>query len=269
MYSKEYALENGYYFNLTYNRYVKCDIACTKCNDGPKDGNTNCIKCNEDNGYYKINGEISSSCYNNNTIRYGYYLDKLENPYKWSKCYEYCATCDFQGTKNNMHCNSCKKDIIDEITKKPIYFKLSNGNCIKSCPENLYLTYGGDCVEVCPNATYGYDPNTSCVGTCPVNYQINSVRKKCELVKLDDDVTPSKFKDTITNNLTLYIDSKKVINGSNFKAQIISSSDLDPIEQIKNGISVLYLGNCINTLKKHYNIPNDDDLISRNRNKRK
>jgi hypothetical protein len=168
-----------------------------------------------------------------------------------------------------MHCNSCKKDIIDEITKKPIYFKLSNGNWIKSCPENLYLTYGGDCVEVCPNATYGYDPNTSCVGTCPVNYQINSVRKKCELVKLDDDVTPSKFKDTITNNLTLYIDSKKVINGSNFKAQIISSSDLDPIEQIKNGISVLYLGNCINTLKKHYNIPNDDDLISRNRNKRK
>jgi len=259
--TNEYALENSFYFNLTYNKYIKCDQACLNCNDGPKDGNTNCIKCNEENGYYQINGNSSSSCYNNNTIGDGYYLDKLEKPYKWSQCYEYCATCDFKGSKNNMHCNSCKKDIIDEITKKPIYFKLSNGNCIKSCPENLYLTYGGDCVEVCPNATYGYDPNTSCVDTCPHNYQISSDRKKCELVKLDDDITPSKFKDVITNNLTLYVNSEKVINGYNFKAQIISSSDLDPLEQIKNGISGLNLGNCINILKKHYNIPNEEDLI--------
>ena len=259
--SNEYALENGFYFNLTYNSYIKCDQACINCNDGPKDGNTNCIKCNEENGYYQINGKSSSLCYNNNSIGDGYYLDKLEEPYKWSQCYEYCSSCDFKGTKSNMHCNSCKKDIIDEITKKPIYFKLSNGNCIKSCPENLYLTYGGDCVEVCPNATYGYDPNTSCVDTCPVNYQISSDRKKCELAKLDDNVTPSIFKDMITNNLTLYVNSKKVINGSNFKAQIISSSDLDPIEQVKKGISGLNLGNCINILKKHYNIPNDEDLI--------
>jgi len=259
--TNEYASENGYYFNLTYNRYVKCDKACINCNDGPKEGNTNCIKCNEENGYYQINGKSSSSCYNNNTIGEGYYLDKLEEPNKWSPCYEYCATCDFRGTKSHMLCNSCKKNIIDEITKKPTYFKLSNGNCIKSCPENLYLTYGGDCVEVCPNATYGYDPNTSCVDTCPVNYQISSDRKKCELAKLDDDATPSQFKDMITNNLTLYVDSKRVINGSNFKAQIISSSDLDPIEQIKNGISGLDLGNCITILKKHYNIPKEEDLI--------
>jgi len=81
------------------------------------------------------------------------------------------------------------------------------------------------------------------------------------VVKLDDDVTPSQFKDMITNNLTLYIDSKKVINGSNFKAQIISSSDLDPAEQIKNGISALDLGNYIEILKKHYNIPYHEDLI--------
>lgn len=53
----------------------------------------------------------------------------------------------------------------------------------------------------------------------------------------------------ITNNLILYVNSEKVINGSNFKAQIISSSDLDPIEQIKNGISGLDLGDCINILK--------------------
>ena len=65
----------------------------------------------------------------------------------------------------------------------------------------------------------------------------------------------------ITNNLTLYVNSEKVINGNNFKAQIISSSDLDPIEQVKNGISGLNLGNCINILKKHYKIPNEEDLI--------
>ena len=48
---------------------------------------------------------------------------------------------------------------------------------------------------------------------------------------------------------------------SNFKAQIIASSDIDPIEQIKNGISGLDFGDCIDTIKKANNIPEDEDLI--------
>ena len=57
------------------------------------------------------------------------------------------------------------------------------------------------------------------------------------------------------------MDKDTVINGSNFKAQIIAASDIDPVEQIKNGISGLDLGDCIDILKAHYEIPDNEDLI--------
>ena len=54
---EEYAKENGYYFNTTYNQYVKCDKACLTCSSGLIGNNTNCIKCNENMGYYSIKGK--------------------------------------------------------------------------------------------------------------------------------------------------------------------------------------------------------------------
>ena len=46
-----YAFNNGYYFNNTYLKYVKCDKACVNCDKGPINDNTNCIKCNYNDGY--------------------------------------------------------------------------------------------------------------------------------------------------------------------------------------------------------------------------
>ena len=259
--TNEYAIENVYYFNLTFNQFVKCDKACKNCNYGPSKTDTNCIKCNQEQGYYSIKGKSNSNCFNSQTIKEEYYLDVFEEPYKWDQCYEYCASCSFKGSSNKMNCNSCKTNIINEQNNNTIYFILLNGNCIKSCPDNLFLTNGGDCVEICPDETYGFIPNISCVDFCPTNYKLNFEKKLCELSKLDDSVTPEDFKKMINSNLSSYADSSKIINGSNFKAQILSSSDLDPIEQIKKGISGINFGNCINVLKKKYNIQNEEDLI--------
>ena len=44
-------------------------------------------------------------------------------------------------------------------------------------------------------------------------------------------------------------------------AIIISSDDINPEEQIKNGISPVDLGNCIDELKKYYNISDNESLI--------
>ena len=96
----------------------------------------------------------------------------------------------------------------------------------------------------------------------PSNYEIIEDRTKCVSKVFSETMTSTKFKEIIFKNITNFVDSDTVINGTNFKEQILSSSDLDPLEQIKKGISGLDLGNCIEVLKKQYNnIEDDEDLI--------
>ena len=257
----EFANSNGYYFNTTYGQYVKCDKACINCNNGPVDGNTNCIKCNENEGYYPIKGKSNSMCFNSETIGEGYFLDEFDTPYKWSECYEKCASCEIKGNEKKMLCLSCKINLISKKYNKVVYLKLLNGNCIESCPNNLFITKEGDCVELCPSETFQFIPNTTCVDSCPPNYELDENRTKCMISSSFESMTASNFKDIVSNNISSLVDSKRVINGSDFKAQVIQSSDLDPKEQIKNGISGLDLGDCVEILKKAYNIPKDQDLI--------
>ena len=259
--SNEFANSNGYYFNTTYGQYVKCDKACINCNNGPVDGNTNCIKCNENEGYYSIKGKSNSMCFNSETIGEGYFFDQFETPYKWSECYEKCASCDIKGNANKMLCNSCKTNLISKKYNKVVYLKLSNGNCLEGCPNNLFLTKEGDCVELCPSETFQFIPNTTCVDSCPPNYEIDENKTKCVASTSFETMTTSYFKDMVSNNISALVDPKRVINGSDFKAQVIQSGDLDPKEQIKNGISGLDLGDCVEVLKKAYNIPKEEDLI--------
>ena len=177
--TENYAISNGYYFNTTYKKFLKCDKACTTCNAGKNNKNTNCIKCNENEEYYSIYQKSDSNCYNNETIEEGFYLDKFENPFKWKKCYENCATCEYQGNEYNMKCLSCKHNFLSKKYNKIMYLKFSNGNCIENCPDNLFLTKNGLCVETCPYETYKYFPNTSCVDSCPKNYIVDSDKIKC------------------------------------------------------------------------------------------
>lgn len=257
----EFAISNGYYFNTTYGQYVKCDKACINCNYGPVDGNTNCIKCNENEGYYSIKGKSSSMCFNSETIGEGYFLDKFETPYKWSECYETCGSCEMKGNENKMLCQSCKTNLISKKYNKVMHLKFSNGNCIEGCPNNLFLTKEGDCVELCPSETFQFIPNTTCVDSCPPNYELDENKTKCVTSSSFQSITASNFKEMVSNNISSLVDSTKVINGSDFKAQVIKASDLDPKEQIKNGISGLDLGDCVEILKKAYNIPQEQDLI--------
>ena len=43
------------------------------------------------------------SKYKYETIEEGYFLNQFSEPYKWSNCYENCATCEFKGTINKMN----------------------------------------------------------------------------------------------------------------------------------------------------------------------
>ena len=255
------AESKGYYFNTTYGQFVKCDKACLTCSNGLVGDNTNCKKCNVKDGYFPIKGKGNTRCYNKETIGEGYFLNNAQEPYVWEECYELCSSCNYKGNKNRMACLSCRTDIVNEEYNKTIYLKLQNGNCKIGCPPNLFLTKQLDCVKSCLNETYEYIPNVTCVDTCPENYVLNPERTRCVFSSFSGTTSPSEFRDILFSNITSFVDSDSVINGTNFKAQIISSSDIDPIEQIKNGISGLDFGDCIQTLKTKYNIPADEDLI--------
>jgi len=73
--------------------------------------------------------------------------------------------------------------------------------------------------------------------------------------------TLTQLKEIISNDISSYIDSSNVINGTNFLAMVLSSDNINPEEQLKNGISAIDLGNCINTIKAQNHIEKDENLI--------
>ena len=258
-----YALNNGYYFNNTFSQYVKCDDSCINCFGGPINENTNCKKCNNEKEYYSIEGKSSMYCYNSETIGEGYYLNKQKVPYVWSTCYENCATCEFKGTENKMNCFSCRTNLKNKFNKI-IYFIFINGNCIESCPDNLFLTKDGDCVSECPEGNHKFqlNYNYSCVEFCPDDYLVSSDGKNCELPEFQKYASISDFKSIISDNINSHVNSSRVIDLDNLKAQIMYSKDLNPISQIHNKISTINnIENIIEKLKIKNSIDINEDLI--------
>ena len=82
-------------------------------------------------------------------------------------------------------------------------------------------------------------------------------------------ISSEEFKSKITENITEFLNSTEIINGSDFKAVILSSDYLNPQEQLKKGISAVDLGNCTQTIKNHYNISENENLLILNMESKK
>ena len=125
----------------------------------------------------------------------------------------------------------------------------------------LYLTSNGTHVRICPDNTYSFSFNHTCLDTCPQNYEKDEENKKCIVKTIDALTSINEFKYQIMNNITEFANSSKIINGSDFIAVISYSDNMNTEEQIKNGKSVVDLGNCTQTIKNHYNISDDEKVI--------
>ena len=264
-------IDNSYYMennisNTEYNNVNnKCYYICFKCDDGPIFNNKlgdlisqNCIECISN--YYLKEG--TKNCYNNDTIGEGYYLDINHIPHTWKKCYEKCGSCYKSGNSTNMNCISCNKNYINNKTSEPHHFQLTeNGNCIESCSDNLFLTSRGECVPDCPNGTFKFSFNNKCIQKCPSNYELNKEQNKCILKSINQNTSLYEFKSIINNNITPFVNSSSLINGSDFIAIISTSDDMNPNTQLEKGISAIDLGNYTQDIKNYYNIPKDENLI--------
>ena len=147
------------------------------------------------------------------------------------------------------------------IKFKIILYDMSTHNCKEECKDNTFITSNGDCVLNCPNNTYQFSLNHSCLDSCPNGYEKSKTKNECIFKDFDQTISISDFKKQILSNISAFVNSSKVINGSNFLAVVLSSDKMDPEEQLKNGISAIDLGNCTQVLKEYYNISKEDNLI--------
>ena len=247
---------------LITNKIFECDKACLTCTKSFENNNTNCIKCNSKNGYYPIFGEDNSNCFSNETIKTGYYLNTKNDSFTWNKCYEKCKTCNSEGNATNMNCLSCKTYLNEEFINQKIFFKITDsGNCIEACQKNTFMTSNGYCVSTCPNNTYKFFLNYSCINSCPNGYIIDETKNECILKSIEKASSTQEFKNLILSNISNFVNSSKIINGSNFLAVVLSSDKMKPEDQIKMGISAVDLCNCTEVLKEHYNISKNENLI--------
>ena len=265
--------ENKYYFNINDSKFHKCYYTCSECsNFVPDEGNHFCLRCIS--GYYIL--ENTNNCYNMNKTLEGYYLDKIfivEKGPIFKKCYNSCKTCEqgivFNSTTNK-EIHNCKECADNYFTlENDLYptncYKYENNNFsedLKSSNNIIcldYITPEGYCVLTCPNGTYHFSLNNSCLYSCPHNYEIEN--NKCLFKNFDLETSAEEFKTLIRNDIISYVNSSKVINGSNFIAVISTSDKINPEDQLKNGISAVDLGNCSNVIKEYYNMSNEESFI--------
>ena len=136
-------------------------------------------------------------------------------------------------------------------------------NCSNSKEKSKKMISGSNiCVDSCSISTFIYEYSGKCYSECPYGTIENNFicYDSLELGKCGD-IKPTDFKNQVKEKITSYTNSSFIINGSNFKAAVISSDKLNPEEQIKNGISAFDLGNCTNILKEYYEIPYEENLI--------
>ena len=267
---------------------IKYNFSCFDINDSSinsfyfTDNNALIIvtSCQEKFGLYIK--ENSNECIPLPDKNEGYYVSNTQTGLL-SKCHDNCLSCsngpikDDSGNIQSMECIKCKDENNLEKTMikfqnncfKILHYNETNiifyisenkptliGNC-KTFGKAIY--YGEyECIDKPDNTYYVLDDendNTGVIQDCNINCY-KSIYKTFGI-----NTTLTEFKKQIRDNIILFINSSRVINGSNFLAVISSSDDMNPEEQLKNGISSVDIGNCNNDLKNYYNISNEENLI--------
>ena len=99
----KYELSSNYYLDPADDKFKICNERCSEC-DGPNE--TQCVSCNNSNGYYSK--EDDTMCYSIDEIVDGYYFDSNNNIIK--KCNNRCFSCNQSGTNEESNCIKCNNN---------------------------------------------------------------------------------------------------------------------------------------------------------------
>ena len=174
---------NYYYFDITDNKFKKCNEACLQCDElGNDQDNTLCLKCDILHNYYP-NEDDTSKCYKYDISTYStlefpkhYYFDP--NTKKYRKCQEGCLYCKAQiyPNENDTQCyNKCD-------TEK-FYYPLDNAD--------------GDNLKCYLETKIGYYKEPTSPGE---SYQMKKCPNQCWSCALVEGTPSSTVKCTECNN---------------------------------------------------------------------
>ena len=104
-------------------------------------------------------------------------------------------------------------------------------------------------------------PNRKCLESCPENYKVNNAKNRCIKVIFEEKTIIKELKTEIIRDIISYVNSTTVINTTYFIATVLSSEDMNTESQIKNGISAINFSDKGLKIKKHFNIPEEQELI--------
>ncbi len=239
---------NGYYLNSTDNFWHKCYESCSTCTKYYENGNTNCILCNIENGYYPLE-DNTTLCINESNKPNNYYLNKTSNNY--IKCYSTCLTCSNKGNEIEHFCLNCIENLI--------FYK---NNCLTICPEDYY-NYENYCYSECPNNYYSYSITRQCVNICPENSTLSYNKKNCVQNGYHLNITSKELIELISKNILSYANNQSVIIGDDSIIQVYGIKDSESIAEIAEieKLSIIQLNECYEILKTYYNITDNEDII--------
>ena len=182
------------------------------------------------------------------------YTDHCQITINFKSCYHSCQKC-FKDSNNSNdiehNCINCK----DNYYQSPE----NNGNCYSINEKKINWYFNSSKLE------FGLCHN-ECVCSC-IGPNISDCIPCSDGIFIDKNI--SEFKNMIKDNIISYVNSTKVINGTNFLAMVLSSDNMKPEDQLKSGISAIDLGNCTNILKEYYNISDEENLIILNMESKK
>ena len=196
------------------------------------------------------------------------YSTECQITFNFKECYHSCEKCSKDISESSVeehNCISC----INNYYQSPE----NNNNCfsIEEKKINWYfdsINYKfGLCNNECTCSCTG--PNTDdclfCSNQIKLNFLTNNIndfsQHENNPKKIKSDTTLTEFKNQIRNDIISYVNSSNIINGTNFKAMILSSDNLNPKDQLSKGLSAVDLGNCLNDIKNYYNITKEENLI--------
>ena len=254
--------DEGYYIsNNETGLLSKCHDNCLSCNNGPTKNyaehieSMECLKCKDSNNNKMI--KINHNCfkivqYNESTITFN--ISEIDPNNPLGSCMDFGKAIYYGEYK---------------CINKPqnTYYILNDNNettgVIKDCNKACNTCFGGwdDTNSNCIDCAEGYIKDEKLDTNCIKNKNLSSNDEECTSELFDKEKTISEIRELIRSDISSYISSCKVFNGSNFLASVVSSDNIDPEKQIKKGISSFDLGNCTNVIKEYYNISIEEKLL--------
>ncbi len=283
-----------------YDYFIEGDICCLKGSKYFIEGNRCCDKgtyynvsgniCCPDNYIWDSNGICCPNGYHADSVTLnccpiGQSYNRKDNfccplGSSYNEISEKCE-CDYYYYFDNNNKQICLTR--NECYNKNYPYLIENSRvCVSICDdEHKYIVNNTfTCIENCPFYMYQVINSYLCSENCKGMYfpngmicecghyfkKINNYKVYCvEKVNTSEIIQNSKNGDELIDNvesyLDQYLDSGEVINSKNISIKVINSSNEDIDVNAGTNLSSIYLGECENILKKHYNLGKNDPLI--------